>query len=244
MPNADLGRMTSLREPIANRRKREGTTFDTNHPLAKTILKGCKQGSPVDCFVISHDFELMGSLDYNQFLDDLDEYDNEEELYLSFIKESLKGKRPGLGDLILTHEQPSQTILNTFRTLKVAHQDYTIIGIDTTAFETGGTLTIDIQVGKDKGIGIFYLLDGDKILPSETPPDGIDPDVWNDQQSDEYKNAIDALTKYWGIFPGNSAQLKYKFDQGQHFKLCATGDQWGGLDTINAFNAKVSIETN
>ena len=119
----------------------EGTTFDTNHPLAKTIIKGCKQGSPVDCFVISHDFELMGSLDYNQFLDDLDEYDN-------------------------------------------------------------------------------------------------------DQQSDEYKNSIDALTKYWGIFPGNTAQLKYKFDQGQHFKLCATGDQWGGIDTINAFNATVSIETN
>lgn len=89
--------------------------------------------------------------------------------------------------LILTPEQPSQTTLNTFRTQKVAHQDYTVIGIDTTAFENGGILTINIQVGKDKGIGIFYLLDGDKKLPSETPPDGIDSDVWNDQQSDEYK---------------------------------------------------------
>ena len=57
----------------------EGTTFDTNHPLAKTIIKGCKQGSLVDCFVTSHDFELMGSLDYNQFLDDLDEYDNDQQ---------------------------------------------------------------------------------------------------------------------------------------------------------------------
>ena len=73
-------------------------------------------------------------------------------------------------------------------------------------------------------------------------PDGIDPEEWHSQQSDEYEKALDALTKYWGIFPGQTGQITYQFDQGQRFKLCATGDQWGGVETINAFVAKISVE--
>ena len=240
--NADLGRMTTLREPIARRREREGKTFDTSHALAKVIIKGCKKGSPVDCFVISHEFELMGSLDYNLFLDNLGEFDDEEELYLLFLKESLSGKRPGLGDVILTRKQPSQEVLDTFRTPIQAHQAYTVVVIDATAFKDGGTLTIDIHVGRDKGIGIFHLLDGDKKLPTEKVPDGIDAEAWNSQQSDEYEKVLDAFTRIWGIFPGETGKLKYAFDRGQRFKLCATGDQWGGPGTINAFHAKISIQ--
>ena len=242
VPNAELGRTVSLREPIAKRRKCEGKTFDTSHALAKAIMKGWRQGSPVDCFVISPEFELMGSLDYNEFLDNLGEFDDDAEVYRLFLQESLEGKRPGLGDLILTREQPSQEVIDTFRAPMLAHQDYTVVVIDTTAFEESGTLIIDIQVGRDKAIGIFHLLDGDKKLPTEKVPDGIDPAAWNSQQSEEYEKALDALTRVWGIFPGQTGQIRYQFDRGQRFKLCATGDQWGGPGTINAFQAKISVE--
>ena len=129
------------------------------------------------------------------------------------------------------------------RTPIEAHQGYTVVGINTTAYENGGTLIIDIKVGRDKAIGIFHLLDGDKKLPTEKVPDGIDPEEWNSQQSNEYEKALDALTKVWGIFPNETGRIRYQFDQGQRFKLCATGDdQWGGAGTINAFLARISVE--
>ena len=231
-----------MREPIAKRREREGKTFDTTHALAQAIMKGWKKGSPVDCLIISPEFEVMGGIDYNFFPGCLGEFEDEAEAYLFFLKASMEGKRPGLGDLILTPEQPSQEVVDTFRTPIAAHQDYTVVYIDTTAFEEGGTLTADIQVGRDEGIGIFHLLDGDKKLPTEKAPDGIDSEEWNSQGSDEYKKALDALTRVWGIFPGETGQITYQFDQGQRFKLCATGDQWGGVGTINAFVAKISVE--
>ncbi len=258
VPNAELGRTPSLREPIARRREREGKTFDISHPLAKTIINIWKKGSPVDCLVISQEFEAMGGIDYNifldnmtepehadyMFLDKLTESDDPAEPYLLFLREALEGKRPGLGDLILTPEQPSKEVVDTFCTPMLAHQDYTIVYIDATAFEGGGTLTVNIQVGRDNAIGIFHLLDGDKKLPTEKAPDDINSEEWNDQESDEYKKALGALTRVWGIFPGESGQITYEFHQGQRFKLCATGDQWGGIGDINAFHAKVSIETN
>ena len=114
--------------------------------------------------------------------------------------------------------------------------------IDATAFKNGGTLTIDIQVGRDNSIGIFHLLDGDKKLPTEEATDGVDPKVWNSQESDAYEVALGALAKVWGIFPNQSGRITYDFEKGQRFKLCVTGDQWGGIGDINAFHAKISVE--
>ena len=242
IPNAELGRTPSLRGPIAKRREREGKTFNTTHALAQAIMKGWKKGSPVDCLVISSEFEVMGGIDYNFFPECLGEFEDDEEAYLFFLKTSLEGKRPGLGDLVLTPEQPLQEVVDTFRTPIAAHQGYTVVFIDTRAFEDGGTLIIDIYVGRDNGIGIFHLLDGDRKLPTEKVPDGIDPEAWNSQESDEYKKALDALTRVWGIFPGETGKITYHFDRGQRFKLCATGDQWGGVGTINAFHARISVE--
>ena len=232
-----------MREPIARRREREGKTFDTSHALAQAIMKGWKKGSPVDCLVISPEFEVMGGIDYNFFPECLGEFESRGEAYLFFLKASMEGKRPGLGTLVLTPEHPLQEVVDTFRSPVAAHQDYTVVYIDTTAFEAGGTLTADIHVGRDDGIGIFHLLDGDKKLPTEKPPDGIDPEVWNDQDSDEYEKALDALTKVRGIFPGETGHIMYPFDRGQRFKLCATGDQWGGIGDINAFHAKIRVES-
>ena len=231
-----------MREPITRRREREGKTFDTTHALAQAIIKSWKKGSPVDCLVISHEFEPLGGIDYNEFPDCLGEFDDWIEAYLFFLRTSLEGERPGLSTLVLTPEQPSQEVVDTFRAPMTAHQDYTVVYIDATAFKEGGTLTAEIQVGRDNGIGIFHLLDGDKKLPTEKVPDGIDPEAWNSQNSEEYRKALGALTRVWGIFPGQIGQIKYDFNQGKHFKLCATGDRWGGIGDINAFHAKISVE--
>ncbi len=110
--NAELGRTQRLREPIAKRRIREGMTFDSSHALAKAIMKGWKKGSPVDCMVISHEFEVLGSIDYNYFPECLGEFEDEVDAYIYFLKESVAGKRPGLANIILTPEQPSQQVLN------------------------------------------------------------------------------------------------------------------------------------
>ena len=60
VPNSELGRIRSLRKPIAKRREREAKTFDTTHPLAQAIIKGWKAGakkrSPVDCFFFCDGF--------------------------------------------------------------------------------------------------------------------------------------------------------------------------------------------
>ena len=231
-----------MREPIARRREREGKTFNTTHALAQAIIKSWKKGSPVDCLVISHEFEPLGGIDYNEFPDCLGEFEDEIEAYLFFLTASMEGKRPGLGDAILTPEQPSHEVVDTFRTPEVIHQDYTVVYIDTTAFEDGGILTIDIQVGRDEAIGSFHLLDGDKKLPTEKVPDGIDSAEWNSEKNDEYKKPLDTLTRVWGIFPGKTGQITYQFSRGQRFKLCVTGNQWNGIGDINAFHAKISVE--
>ncbi len=244
VPNAELGRTPSLREPIARRRERERKTFDTTHALAQAIIKTWKKGSPVDCLVISHEFEPLGGIDYNAFPECLGDFDDETGAYLFFLKASMEGKRPGLGTLVLTPEQPSEEVVDTFRTPEIAHQGYTVVYIDATAFEDGGTLTANIQVGRDDAIGTFHLLDGDKKLPTEKAPDGIDPEKWNSQRSEEYRKALDALTRVWGIFPDETGQITYQFHRGQRFKLCATGHQWGEIGDINAFHAKIAIEEN
>ena len=78
-----------------------------------------------------------------------------------------------MGNLILTRESPSQEALDVFRTPTVGYQDYTVVVIDATAFENGGTLTIDIEAGRDEGEGGFYLFDCDSELSTEekTPKD-------------------------------------------------------------------------
>lgn len=215
-----------MREPIAKRREREGQTFDTTHPLAQTIIKGwktgAKKGSPVDCFVISSAFELMG----RQLIHDLRENSehSESEYYLAFLKEALAGKQLGLGNIVLTPEQTSQSVLDLFRTPTVGnYQDYTVVVIDATAFENGGTLIIDLEIGREEGEAAFYLFDGDKEL------------------STEEESPKDKITWEWGE-PGDTRQITHTFDRGQFFKLGVTGHWARDEPCINAFRAKISVE--
>ena len=230
--NAELGRKHSLREPIARRREREGKTYDTSHPLAQAIIKGwktgSKKGSPVDCFVISPDFELMGRLLVNDFIDDTWRRKLRwQEGYLIFLKEALEGQQPGLGNITLNSEVSSQDVFDVFRTPMVGFQDYTVVVIDTRTFEKGGTLTIDIETGRADAKGCFYLVDGDNDLPTTERVT---------------KNMV--LAKTW-LEPDETGQLTHRFDRGQFFKLGATGAHGRSeKGSINAFKAKISVAEN
>ena len=83
-------------------------------------------------------------------------------------------------------------------------------------------LTIDIRVGSGKASGSFDLFSGDSELATEGVPDK-------------------ALAHEWGIPPGGTALIAYRFDQGQVFQLGATGDWFSEKGSINAFHARISI---
>ena len=113
-------------------------------------------------------------------------------------------------------------ILDFFRTPERSHQDYTVVKIDATAFEDGGMLTINIQVGSGKAAGSFDLFNGDSELPTDGVPDNT-------------------LAHEWGIPPGGTRIIAYRFDRGQVFQLGATGDWFSEKGSINAFYARISI---
>lgn len=228
--NAELGRIRSLREPIQNRRQQEGITFNKNHKLAQTIIKGwktgTKKGSPVDCFVISPEFELMS----RQLVNDLDDdrrtrgLPSEEAYYLSFLNDALDGRQPGLGNIVLTGEDSLQEVSDVIRTPSENNQNLTIIMIDASSFKNGGTLIIDILMGRDDAEGAFYLYDGDYIIPT-----------------DKEVSEKDSLAWTWGE-SGESLQIKHEFNQGQYFKLITTRFWDKDKPYINAFHAKISVE--
>ncbi len=236
VPNSELGRVLSLQEPIAKRREREGTTFDTSHALAQAIMKGWKDGSPADSLVISSEFEVIGRLPVNE------RYRQEPvQEYLMFLEDSLAGELPGFGEdtqepaplnsetvlnglkVVLNDVRSSQDVLNVFRAPGLGHQDYTVVEIDATAFENGGTLTIEISVGQAEAAGSFDLFDADSELPTSGAPEN-------------------ALASVYGVQPGETQKITYTFNQGQHFKFGATGDWFSEKGSTNAFVAKISVE--
>jgi hypothetical protein len=149
-----------------------------------------------------------------------------------FLSESLEGKRPGIGEstpmslsssrrVVLDRIQPAVEVLDTFRYV-TAPQDATVIRIDATVFENGGTLTIDIQVGRAALVGSFDLFLGDSALQTEG-------------------TLQNALAQAWGIQPGETGTVTYRFDKGQVFQLRATGGWVNQTGGINAFRAQISV---
>ncbi len=124
-------------------------------------------------------------------------------------------------------EETQQTqieVLDFFRMPESGHMDYTVVHIDATAFEDGGTLTIDIHVGSGEAAGSFDLFNGDSKLPSG----GI-------------RRSSDALAHQWGIPPGGTGVIVYQFDRGQTFQLGAISDYDSEKGSTNAFYAQISI---
>ena len=184
----------------------------------------------------------MGRQDANRLRgDSRDRGLSETEGYRLFLSEALEGKRPGLDRIVLTPECPTVEIMDTFQTPMIPHQDYTVVEIDTTAFENDGTLTLDIGVGRGKAAGIFYLLDGDQDIPTEKAPEGVPASVWERQQGDAYVEALGALAIEWYIGPEETGKITYAFEQGKLLRLCATGSVYSVSGSRNAFRLNISV---
>lgn len=214
------------------RRMRDSHGFEGMPPLARTIIGHKWRRGPVDAWVISPELEAVGHVAVNDYLDNNRREDGtlESENYLLFLAESLKGKLPGFGNTVLTPEQPSQRILDVFRTPEYGHQDYTVIVIDTTAFESGGTLIVDIEVGDEKAYGAFHLLDADHQLTFDA--------VRKRQGAIMLEKSHDI--GWYG--PCETGQMTHRFERGQIFKLVALGWASNEKGSINAFHAKISVE--
>ena len=214
------------------RRMRDSQGFEGMPPLARTIIGHKWRRGPVDTWVISPELEAVGHVAVNDYLDNNRREDGtlESENYLLFLAESLKGKLPGFGNTVLTPEQPSQRILGVFRTPEYGHQDYTVIVIDTTAFERGGTLIIDIEVGDEKAYGAFHLLDADHQLTFDA--------VRKRQGAIMLEKSHDI--GWYG--PCETGQMAHRFERGRIFKLVALGWASNEKGSINAFQARISVE--
>lgn len=215
------------------RRMRDSQGFEGMPPLARTIIGHKWRRGPVDTWVISPELEAIGHVAVNDYLDNNRREDGtlESENYLLFLAESLKGKLPGFGNTVLTPEQPSRRILDVFRTPEYGHQDYTVIVIDTTAFERGGTLIVDIEVGDEKAYGAFHLLDAKHKLTFD--------DVHKRQGAIMLEKSHDMG---W-YAPCETGQMTHRFERGQIFKLVALGWASNERGSVNAFQARISIES-
>ncbi len=115
--------------------------------------------------------------------------------------------------------------MDVFRTPKAGYQDYTVVVIDTTDFENGGELNIDIKVGRNEGEGDFYLFDGEIVhFSDERTP----------------KNMLDRT----GCGPGETGQITRRCYNGRVFRLGATGQPDREEPYVNAFRAAVSVREN
>lgn len=237
---SDDGNIKFLNENFVNtwvlniniKRLRDAKSIDEMPPLTQTIVGAWKRLSPVDCLIISPALELMG----RQPVNELSRHNRHKraEHYRLFLIESLAGKRPGLGEkdptrlansrnISLNPMQPSIEILDTFQIPESGSQDHTVIEIDATAFENGGILTIDIQVGRTAPVGSFDLFDGNSEPRTEGTPE-------------------EALAHAWGIQPSETGAITHRFDKGQVFQLKATGGWVDEKGSINAFRARISIQ--
>ena len=143
-------------------------------------------------------------------------HNNRAQGYLTLLAYALEEK-PSLESDDPSLRNQLMEVSNTFRAPRAGYQDYTPIEIDTTPFEHGRTLIIDIEVGEGEATGSFDLYDADVELPN------------------------DALASVWDIPPKVTGQIIYRFARGQRFKLGATGNWFCEKGSTNTFLAKISV---
>lgn len=256
--NFEAGRKPSYREYIEKRYDDNEKSFDTNHALTQAIKEGWHQSSPVDCFVISPDFELIGKLPLNKYLYDGHDWDGgrtRAENYRLFLIESLERKYPGFNtdnsfayliedgentneqenslnpyitglDVVLNSEQSTLDVVDVVRTHKAGFQQSTIVNIDATAFENGGTLNIEIRFGSAEFITSCYLYEGEIQFPQE--------------RGQRYDQSIANATD---VPQNGKAKISYPFYRSQHFRFAlAASEIKDSIDSVNAFQARISVE--
>ncbi|MCG9133311.1 hypothetical protein J5I95_16680 [Candidatus Poribacteria bacterium] len=155
-------------------------------------------------------------------------YKNPSQAYLTVLKHSVaafEGRRTRVGKRSKLDENPISLgtalmeVLHVYGASSPDTPNDTVVKIDTTPFERGGMLHIEIQVGVGESAGTFELFHDDTELPSKEGADA-------------------ALDGAWNVSPGSIGHIFHNFSRGRHFKLVATSadDQ-----KANAFLVRVSV---
>ena len=256
--NFELGRKPSVREYIAKRYAHESKSFDTTHPLAQAIKSGWQERSPVDCLVISPDFELKGKLALNKYLfggHGLEGGRTAAENYRLFLIEAVEGKYPGfntdnsfaylLGEEEDTPRQDSpfkpfltdlNLILNpTQPTLEVLD----ILRIPETGSQDSTIVTIDATAFEKGGILTIDIRVGSAELAGSFYLYDSDSDFPSERGLRYYHSFANATD----IPSGGTGQITYPFYRGQVFKLViASAERVDDKASVNAFQARISVE--
>ena len=157
-------------------------------------------------------------------------YRNQPQAYLSVLQhavDTFEGRRTRVGEGSRLDENPISLgmglmeVLQVFRASDTDTPDDTVVEIDTTPFERGGILHIEIQVGTGEAAGTFELFDADTEIPTEDDAD-------------------EALEWAWNVSPGGIGHIFHNFSRGRRFKLVATGSD-NQANCTNAFLARVSV---
>ena len=247
-----------MREYLAKRYAHESKSFDTTHPLAQAIKSGWHERSPVDCFVISPDFELKGKLALNKYLfggHGLDGGRTAAENYRLFLIEALEGKYPGfstdnafaylLGEEEDTPEQespfkPFLTDLNVI--LNPTQSTLEVLDILRTP-ETGSLdstiVTIDATAFEKGGILTIDIRLGSAKLAGSFYLYDSDIEFPTERGLRYYHSFANATD----IPSGGTAQITYPFYRGQVFKLAiVSAERVDNKASVNAFQARISVE--
>ena len=257
--NFELGRKPSVREYLAKRYAHESKSFDATHPLAQAIKSGWHERSPVDCFVISPDFELKGKLPLNKYLYDGHDWDGgrtRAENYRLFLIEALEGKYPGcsadnsfaylLGEDEDTSQQESpfkpfltglDVVLNpTQPMLEVLD----VIRTLEVGYQKATIIKIDATAFEKGGILTIEIRLGSAKLAGSFYL--YDSDIeFPTERGQRYDTSIANATD---VPPGGTAQITYPFYRGQVFKLAIAAAELSDKEEyVNAFQERISVKS-
>ena len=158
-------------------------------------------------------------------------YKNQSRAYLTVLEHSVdafEGRRTRVGKRSKLDENPISLgtelmeVLHVYGTSSTDTPGDTVVKIDTTPFECGGILHVEVQVGVGESAGTFELFYDDTELFSK-------------------EGADEALDGAWNVSPGSIGHIFHNFRRGQLFKLVATS---ADNQKPNAFRARVSVVPN
>ena len=255
--NVELGRTPRKRAFIARRFGDASKPFDKTHPLAQAVMKGWTEGSPVDCFVISPELELKGSLTLNEFLDhDLEGGRTAAENYRLFLIEALAGKQPGsrsdnsftyllddVDDNAPNQDSPFKPFLTDLNVILNPTQPtlevLDILRISETDAQDSTIARIDATAFEKGGILTIDIRVGSAELAGSFYLYDSDIEFPAERAQRYYHSFANAR----GIPSGGTAQITYPFYGGQVFKLAIAFDELSDKEeSVNAFQARISVE--
>ena len=258
--NFELARKPSSREYLAKRYGHASKSFDANHLLVQAIKSGWHERSPVDCFIISPDFELKGKLALNAFLyggHDWDGGRTRAENYRLFLTEALEGKYPGfstdnsfaylLGEEEDTPEQESpfkpfltglEVVLNpTQPTLEVLD----VIRTLEVGYQESTIVRIDATAFEKGGILTIDIRVGSAELPGSFYL--YDSDI--EFPAERWQRYDESIANATDVPTGETARITYPFYRGQVFKLViAAAELVDKKEHVNAFQARIAVVEN